>query len=202
MKFLIHLHSAKRANKVTSHYSRGFTFLELVATVAVAAILITVAAPNFNNLLKNNRLGKAANDLVAALNLARQTAISTNQISMLCHTASGDESTPACGDADSNWHTGYIVYQPPTRTITNAGRDYTSGANADRLIRQADLSAADLIVTNVNADDYVVFLGNGTLQSPSTPPQITICDSRDGETGRQVTVSPVGRINTADVTCL
>ena len=54
---------------------RGFTLLELMVTVAVAAILTTVAVPGFRDLVQNNRVTSQTNELVAALTMARTEAI-------------------------------------------------------------------------------------------------------------------------------
>ena len=53
---------------------RGFTLIELMITLAVAAILITAALPSFNEFIKNNRLTTQANNFIATLNLARSEA--------------------------------------------------------------------------------------------------------------------------------
>ena len=51
--------------------SRGFTLVELLVTLAVAAILLALATPSFADLLRANRLAAANNALVTALNVAR-----------------------------------------------------------------------------------------------------------------------------------
>lgn len=55
--------------------SLGFTLIELLVTIAVAAILLGLAIPNFQSFFINNRLVTGANDFVAALNTARSEAI-------------------------------------------------------------------------------------------------------------------------------
>ena len=49
--------------------------LELMVTIAVLAILVTVGVPNFRDLIQNNRVTTQANELVTALNLARTEAV-------------------------------------------------------------------------------------------------------------------------------
>ncbi|MBI5936495.1 MAG: GspH/FimT family pseudopilin [Betaproteobacteria bacterium] len=53
----------------------GFTLVELLVTIAVAAVLLGLAIPNFQSFFINNRLVAGANDFVAALNTARSEAI-------------------------------------------------------------------------------------------------------------------------------
>lgn len=54
---------------------RGFTLLELMVTIAVLAILTTIAIPNFRDLVQNNRVTTQANELVSALTFARTEAV-------------------------------------------------------------------------------------------------------------------------------
>lgn len=56
----------------------GFTLIELMVTIAVAAILLAVAVPSFRHLIISNRLTTAANNVVTAVTLARSEAIKRN----------------------------------------------------------------------------------------------------------------------------
>lgn len=55
--------------------NNGFTLIELIVTIAVMAIIATLAAPSFGNLLLKQNLNRSTQDLVATLNAARSTAV-------------------------------------------------------------------------------------------------------------------------------
>ena len=57
----------------------GFTLVELMAVLAIMAILGSLGVPAFRDLLLNQRLAAASNGFVAALNLARTEAIQRSQ---------------------------------------------------------------------------------------------------------------------------
>lgn len=56
----------------------GFTLVEMMVTVAVLAILVTVAIPNYQAFVLSSRMTAQANDFLAALQLARSEAVKRN----------------------------------------------------------------------------------------------------------------------------
>lgn len=86
-------------------YSKGFTLIELMVTIAVLAIVVTVAAPSFSGLLADNRASALANELQGALQLARSEAIKRRETVTVCRSnADQDE----CADG-TNWAGGWLV---------------------------------------------------------------------------------------------
>jgi type IV fimbrial biogenesis protein FimT len=84
--------------------ARGFTIVELMVSLAVLAILLTLAVPSFTNATLGARLSAYANDLLASTQLARSEAIKRNAPVTLC--ASSDGTTCA---TSGNWRVGWIV---------------------------------------------------------------------------------------------
>jgi type IV fimbrial biogenesis protein FimT len=58
--------------------SRGFSLIELIVVIALIGIISLIAAPTLSTMLSNYRIKNAANELAAAIQLARTTAISRN----------------------------------------------------------------------------------------------------------------------------
>ncbi len=56
----------------------GFTLIELIFTVAVMAILASLAAPSFRQFIATQRIRNASFDMMAALTLVRSEAITRN----------------------------------------------------------------------------------------------------------------------------
>ncbi len=57
----------------------GFTLLELLITIVILGVLVTLAAPNFQQMIEKNQITTTTNDMVAALLLARSTAVTQGQ---------------------------------------------------------------------------------------------------------------------------
>jgi len=74
--------------------ARGFTLVELMATVMVSAILMSIATPYFRDFILGQRAKTAAYDLVSALTYARSEAIKRN---------TGVTVAPATGGWQNGW---------------------------------------------------------------------------------------------------
>lgn len=56
----------------------GFTLIELMVTLVIAVVLLTIAIPSFSNMMTRQRLRAAAEQVRADLDLARTEAIKRN----------------------------------------------------------------------------------------------------------------------------
>ncbi len=77
-------------NRLDSRSNRGFTVLELMVTLAVAGVLVTVGVPGFTEIVRNNRVTAQTNELVTAINLARSEAIKRGRNVAVAVTESGN----------------------------------------------------------------------------------------------------------------
>jgi len=85
----------------------GFTLIELMVTLTVAAILMALAAPTFSDLLEKSRLRGATDDIVNLLNtsrssavkLARQINVSVSGTTSWCAGAIGEPGPASIGAA-------------------------------------------------------------------------------------------------------
>ncbi|WP_328795671.1 pilus assembly FimT family protein [Halopseudomonas xiamenensis] len=55
---------------------KGFTLVEIMVTIAVAAILLGIAIPSFQTVSRNNAVRATTNDLISTINIARQQSMS------------------------------------------------------------------------------------------------------------------------------
>lgn len=85
--------------------SRGFTLIELMITLVLAAIILTLAVPGFQDIIRNNRAATQSNELISALGLARSEAVKRGARVSLCPSTN---QTNCTGGTD--WSVGWIVF--------------------------------------------------------------------------------------------
>ena len=64
---------------VNKDNSKGFTLIELMVTIAVMVILVTIGVPSMTNWIDSNRTTATANNIVGGLQYARSEAVRLNQ---------------------------------------------------------------------------------------------------------------------------
>ncbi|MDR0273910.1 MAG: GspH/FimT family pseudopilin [Burkholderiaceae bacterium] len=138
--------SLSRLPERVGQKARGFTAIELLATVAIAAILLTVAAPSFVNMRRNSELVSATNVLVAAINAARGEAMKRGAYAY---------AVPADGD---HWFSGVTVF-----IDKNLDQAFTPGI--DEVILTLPAFPAWLAVTGTGtaagSAPYIAYDGSG-----------------------------------------
>ena len=97
--------SGSRSSASLGSRRRGFTLVELMVTLSVAAILLAIAAPSFDDAVGTSRLSGTVSELSSAVQLARSEAIRRNRRATLCR--SDDGST--CSSGAGSWG-GWIVF--------------------------------------------------------------------------------------------
>lgn len=163
---------------------KGFTLIELMITLAVAAILLGLAAPSFNEIIKDSRLTTQINSLASSLNLARSESIKRSLTVTVCKS---NNQTACVG----NWQDGWIVFEDINDNGTvDAG---------DTIIR------TNSALTNGNT---LVFPGKNRVTYKSDGFAIgynstfKLCDNRGYTKAKGLVVSNSGRVRTANASDL
>ena len=82
--------------------SRGFTLIELLVGIALVAILLALGLPSLSAYIQNNKIGSAAANYYAGLQLARAEAIKNNRpVEFVLTNGTGVAAAAAVGG--SNW---------------------------------------------------------------------------------------------------
>jgi type IV fimbrial biogenesis protein FimT len=89
---------------------RGFTVPELLATLAVAGIVATLALPGLNSAVADQRRATAVNGLVSTLQVARSAALTRNQMVTVCPSDDGQRCTV------TPWEQGWIAFVDADRS--------------------------------------------------------------------------------------
>ena len=101
---------------------RGFTLVELLVALAIAAVLVTLAAPSFVGMIRSNYMTSTINSFLADLRFARSEAIRSGGGVVMCRSANPDAATPSCGSGSTTgWESGWIIFHD-----LNSDLDYAS----------------------------------------------------------------------------
>ena len=164
---------------------RGFTLVELLVSLAIGSILMSLTVPAMTGMLNTQKAISASNALFAGLNLARSEAIKRNARAVLCKTANGLTCTLSGG-----WEQGWILFHDLNN---NAALD----AGEEVLRQQGPASAGIRLAGNLPIANYVSYTPIGTAKLISGAFQagtFTLCMESSGSADvRQIVLSGSGR---------
>jgi len=170
-------------------YNSGFTLIELIVTLALAAIILTQAVPSFNALVQNNRLISQKNEFISALNLARSEALKRGVRITVC--ASSDKTT--CNTA--NWEKGWIIFSDRNGNVALDAGTGACLATEDCLIRvSSGLNAGNTLTARKSGaatdSGFIQYTPRGAVDAAAT---FTFCDKRGSEYARATNINNLGR---------
>jgi type IV fimbrial biogenesis protein FimT len=172
---------------------RGVTLIELLVTLSVLSILLTVGVPSFNQFSTSSRLNSFSNTLFSHMTLARSEAIKRNSRVVICKSSDG----LSCANSGS-WSQGWIVF---VDLDNNAG---ISGGE-QILTTMSALPTGYNFSGNTNVSSYISYDGQGIPKLTSGAFQsgtITLCPTPPaaGGNGRDIIIGGSGRLRIAKIT--
>ncbi len=169
---------------------KGYTSIELLFVLVIAAIMVTLAAPSFRDMLSKQRLTSSVNDFFAAVNLTRAEAIGRGRrVDMV----------PTDG---SDWKNGWTVF-----AYKNADQNPDS---EKQIIFVHGPLPADMTITSTFAADTPPYLaynasGNTRSNTSSHAPRNGSWTLTMGGESRKIVINFIGRprvcVPTVDTGC-
>ncbi len=165
----------------------GFTFIELLVTISIAAILMTIAVPSFQTFFHNTRMATVSNELLASFSLARSEAIRRGQHVSVCRSSTGT----SCAAAGNGWDAGWIVFL----NLDNDSPAAVDAANGETVLRVSPPVPSDTTLRpNNNFTNFITYDQAGRA---NTTGRFVICDSSGLNGSRALFVTTAGRVRIA-----
>lgn len=161
----------------------GFTLIELMVTIALLSILLTLGVPSFNSLIRNMNLTTQTNQFVASVQLARSEAVRRNRNVLLSAQA---------GNPALHWEGGWQVWSD-----NNGNGSLDTG----ELIRQFGSLESNALTSDTA---QLRFTSNGFLDGRTPQGHLFSLtpSSCAGVSGRSISVNGTGHPSVEEVTCL
>jgi len=157
----------------SSRKSSGFTLIEMLVTVVILVILLTIGVTSFRGIILNQRIKSASFDLFSALEQTRSEAIKRNASVTL----------KAGAASDGAWVTGWRLLDASSNIL----RSWSATSN--------------VTITEAGGATTVTFARDGHLTTAAPKLEISPETSLNGVTSRCIQVSLNGRPSTQKGSC-
>jgi type IV fimbrial biogenesis protein FimT len=156
-----------------------------MVTLAVLAIVVSLAVPSFDNLLKDNRQASRANELVAALNLGRSEAVKRARSVTLCASTDG---TSCAADDGADWGRGWLLF-----VDANSDGQRQASGDEERLRIQVPFGKhIGVRSSGFQHADHLRYNARGITDDDGS---FVLCDDRGRGRARAINVSRTGRVS-------
>lgn len=168
----------------------GFTIIELMVTVSLVAVLLTVGVPAFQGLAERNQLTSHINSFISSLALARSEAVKRRQRVVVC--VSNDSATCANNGA---YESGWIVY---VDADDDGARDETN-ADEELLWVSEQLPVNFTLRANGNFTNSIHYLASGKSSGANNlgTGSVFLCKESAVDKARMIIVNGAGRVRLA-----
>lgn len=164
----------------------GFTLIELMVSLAVAAVLIGLAVPAFNDLVRQRAMISRANDLVLALGYARSEAVRRGGLVSVRAIDADDD--------DNEWGPGYCVVTVDPDTGDPGDCD------SDEVLRTF-AGFEDATLDGPDGVEVISYNGRG-LPNLAAAASISLCSLDETvDPGRVLNISRTGRVDAEELEC-
>ncbi|MGQ3887446.1 GspH/FimT family pseudopilin [Legionella sp. CNM-1927-20] len=158
----------------------GFTLLEFLIAIALAAVFLALAVPGYYSTIQNNKVVSVVNEISAAVHLARMEAIRRGVRVIVC---AANSSLTACGSS-AQWTQGWLVF-------IDANNNNGVDSSAD-IIRVHEALQTNLSITANSA--LISFDGSGFLTSGAFTMTVNAPGCR-GDNVRIINITASGRLS-------
>lgn len=127
--------------------TRGFTLVELMITIALLAIVATIAVPNFTQFIRNNQVQAKASELKTFLQYARGQAVTTHKTYIVTAGSDAWDVNPVGGAVERKleFNTAQAQPRPSSLTLTFAPNGTASSAATITVCRDNDFANGYLL---------------------------------------------------------
>ena len=161
---------------------RGFTLIELIVVLSIAAINSALAAPSFAEMIRNHRLTTQANDILSQLYYARSEAIRRGvQVSIR-----------STSNINSDWTSGWQIFAD-----ADADGQFDNGTDVLLRVREP-LDGNYTLTSGNNYQTWLAYLPSGYPAAGLGNDTFTLCAGNDANRARTITVNNTGRASISD----
>lgn len=171
---------------IKSNAVKGFTLIELMLVLSIAAILLTIAVPSYNTFTKNNKLTKEVNLLAASISMARGEAAKRGTRVVICQATDPTDSDTYCAGTAGTWSNGWVVFvdSGTVNSAYDAGEIVVAVFQGESPVKIMTDAGADI---SFNPDGTTISTGNKIF---------AVCDDRGVSKGKELVVAATGRAST------